>query len=118
MAKGKQDPLKQLRKLVTRFPEATEEITWNHPTFRIKGKIFAGYGEHEGKNSITVKQKKPRQAELVGDPRFFVPPYVGKHGWVGIYAEEVEWDFVAELVEEAYRLTAPKTLVRKMDESS
>jgi len=116
MSNAKSDKLlKRLRKLVGAFPEATEQQTWDHPTFRVKNKIFAAFGEHEGKTAITVKQQKPKQEALTGDPRFFVPPYVGRHGWVGIYAEEVEWDFVADLVEQAYRLTAPKTLVKQMD---
>ena len=60
--------------------------------------------------AITVKQQKPKQEALTGDPRFFVPPYVGRHGWVGIYAEEVEWDFVTDLVEQAYRLASEHPL--------
>ena len=107
--------LNQLRTLAGSLPEATEQLTWGHPTFRVRNKIFASFGEHEGRTAITVKQRMARQEALTGDPRFFVPPYVGKHGWVGIFAEEVEWEFVAELVEEAYRLTAPKSLVKLLE---
>ena len=112
----KQVYLNRLRKLIKTFPEATERLTWDHPTFRVRDKIFATFGEHEGKASITVKQIKAKQEALCGDARFFVPAYVGRHGWVGIFVEEVEWGFVADLVDQAYRLTAPKALVRLLDE--
>jgi predicted DNA-binding protein (MmcQ/YjbR family) len=49
--------------------------------------------------------------------RFFVPPYVGGKGWIGVYLDvpDVDWAEVAELVEESYRLVAPKRLVAKLD---
>lgn len=114
--KKKPAHLNRLRKLITTLPEATERLTWGHPTFRVRDKIFATFAEHDGNPSITVKQKKGKQEALCGDARFFVPSYVGRHGWVGILVEKVEWDFIADLVEQAYRLTAPKTLVRQLDE--
>ena len=41
--------------------------------------------------------------------RFFVPPYVGPSGWVGIYLDgEVDWAEVADLLEDSWRLVAPK----------
>lgn len=48
-----------------------------------------------------------------------MPKYVGGRGWVGIYLDvgNIDWDEIAELVEESYRLVAPKSLVRLLDES-
>lgn len=43
--------------------------------------------------------------------RFFVPPYVGPRGWVGVYLDgRADWAEMAELLRDAYRLTAPKRL--------
>ena len=50
---------------------------------------------------------------LVGaDPeRFFVPPYVGPKGWVGMRLDGgPDWGEVAMLVRRSYRLVAPKRL--------
>ena len=50
---------------------------------------------------------------LVGSnpARFFVPPYVGYHGWVGLWLDgEIDWEELADLVVESYRMTAPKRL--------
>jgi predicted DNA-binding protein (MmcQ/YjbR family) len=50
--------------------------------------------------------------------RFFVPPYVGPSGWVGVYLDSVvDWSEVAELVRDAYRLTAPRKLRGLLDET-
>jgi len=49
---------------------------------------------------------------------FFVPPYVGPSGWVGVRLDvDVEWAVVAEILEEGYRSVAPKRAIRKLDEA-
>ena len=49
--------------------------------------------------------------------RFFRPPYVGMKGWVGVRIDvEPDWDEIAELLRDAYRLVAPKKLVALLDE--
>ncbi len=54
---------------------------------------------------------------MSSDPdRFFVPPYVGAKGWVGMrLGPGTDWVEVAELAEDSYRLIAPKPLVAQLD---
>jgi predicted DNA-binding protein (MmcQ/YjbR family) len=41
---------------------------------------------------------------------------VGRNGWVGIWLDEkTDWEQVADLVEESYRVTAPKRLVAQIE---
>lgn len=64
---------------------------------------------HAGTWGIWCKGPPGAQQALVGgDPeRFFRPPYVGVHGWIGIsLAADQDWAFVADLIEDAYRMTA------------
>jgi hypothetical protein len=58
-----------------------------------------------------------QRAMVASDPeRFFVPPYVGGRGWLGVYLDvPVDWDEIAEIVEDAYRMVAPKKLVDLLD---
>ena len=50
--------------------------------------------------------------------RFFRPPYVGGRGWLGVRLDRgVDWDELAQVCEEAYRVIAPKRLVALLDES-
>ncbi|HZQ26912.1 MAG TPA: MmcQ/YjbR family DNA-binding protein [Acidimicrobiales bacterium] len=109
----------RLRAICLALPEAVEKETWGHPTFRVRDKIFASAGTGEGgRSAMSCKARPGVQEALVGsDPeRFFVPAYVGSKGWVGVrFDAGVDWDEVTELVEESYRMTAPKRLSALLD---
>ena len=109
-------PITGLRKACLKLTEAAEKETWGHPTFRVRDKIFAMFVERDnGRPAVTCKAPEGSQAILVGaDPdRFYVPPYVGHKGWVGMYLDrDVDWKEVAVLVERSYRMTAPKKLLK------
>ena len=116
-----QSPLERLRAACLALPEATEKLTWEEtPTFRVREKIFAmfaGDRERSGRPALWCKAPPGAQQALIGgDPtRFFSPPYVGPRGWLGVYLDgEVDWDGVAALVEESYRMTAPKRLLTRL----
>jgi hypothetical protein len=58
------------------------------------------------------------QVELVDQEpqRFFRPPYVGGRGWLGVRIDrDPDWDEVASILEDAFRLVAPRTLVARLD---
>ena len=107
------NPIGRLRKICLALPEAEERETWDHPTFRVRDKIFAMAGRTDGRPSFTCKAPPGSQMVLVGaDPeRFFVPPYVGSKGWIGMRLDaHPDWDEVAKIVRRSYSLTAPKRL--------
>jgi len=115
------DRLGRLRKICLALPETTEKVAWGDPTWRIRDRIFAMQkGNYEGgRPSVWLKAPEGAQSMLVdGDPeRFFVPPYVGHKGWVGVYLDgkRVDWALLADLIEESYRLIAPKRVATKLD---
>jgi len=58
------------------------------------------------------------QALMVrADPgRFFVPPYVGPSGWIGIHLDRnPDWTEIGELMKDSYRLVALKRLLSSME---
>ena len=74
-----------------------------------------------GRLALWVAAPPGVQAQLAEQEpdRFFVPPYVGHRGWLGVRLDvDVDWDEVAGIVEDSYRQVAPKTLVKLLDESS
>ena len=101
------------------LPEAHEVEAWERPTFRVRNKIFAMPRERDGaRPSIWCKAAPGVQMLLVsGDPEtFYAPPYVGPKGWIGIVLDaHDDLDYVTSLLEESYRLVAPKTLVKVLD---
>ena len=114
------DPLARLRAICLALPEAAEQETWGDPTFRVRGKIFAMPKGGDGRVSLWCKAPPGMQDVLVAaDPeRYFVPPYVGHHGWIGVRLDPApDWHDVADLVAESYRLTAPKRLAAQLPSS-
>jgi predicted DNA-binding protein (MmcQ/YjbR family) len=108
-----QTPTDWLRAICLALPETEEKQTWGDPTFRVRGRIFAMEKRGDGRVSVWCKAPLGGQMILVGaDPqRFFVPPYVGHKGWVGMRLDDnPDWSEVAALVRRSYRLTAPKRL--------
>ncbi|MDQ6635511.1 MAG: MmcQ/YjbR family DNA-binding protein [Gemmatimonadota bacterium] len=115
-------PITRLRKLCLALPEAHEVEAWGAPTFRVRNKIFAMFASaatHHGDGRPGVWcATAPMTQDLLlrSEPRrFFVPPYVGKGGWVGIYLDDApDWFAVADILRESYRRIAPKRLAAQL----
>ena len=107
------DSIGRLRAICLALPEATERETFGGPTFRVRDKIFAMETGRHGFPAFRCKAPPGSQAVLVGaDPaRFYVPPYVGSKGWIGVRLENApDWAEVEALVHSSYRLIAPTKL--------
>ena len=111
-------PVDRLRAICLALPEAVEKEAWGDPTFRVREKIFAMEKRGDGRISVWCKAPAGSQMVLVGaDPqRFFVPPYVGHKGWIGMRLDDgPDWREVARVVRRSYRLIAPKRLAALVD---
>ena len=89
-----------------------------HIGFTVRGKTFGYFtNDHHGDGRLAVIVKAPPGVQgilVAGEPdRFFVPPYLGHRGWVGLWLDgaPADWTEVRELFVESYCLTAPKKLV-------
>ena len=104
-----------VRRIALGLPEAVEQETWGTPTFRVRKRIFVMFSD--GGKEAWVKSSHDEQRALIAmaPGTFFVPPYVGPSGWVGIRIGAVDPVEMRELVTEAWRLTAPKRLVQAFD---
>jgi len=105
-----------VRELCLWLPQAEEFVSHGSPNFRVGGKTFATYAvNHHGDGRVALwLNALPGSQELhVGaDPvNFFVPPYVGPRGWLGVILDRgMDWQRVAALVREAYEKVAPAAL--------
>jgi hypothetical protein len=106
-----------VRRIALELPDAEERETWETATFRVRNRIFVMFAERE--RDLWIKSTHDEQKALIAmDPdTFFVPPYVGPNGWIGVRIRTVDPDELRELVTEAWRLTAPKRLVQAFDEA-
>jgi predicted DNA-binding protein (MmcQ/YjbR family) len=108
----------RLRSICLAFPEAAEKEAWGDATWRVRDKIFTMEKRGDGRSAVWCKAPDGSQAMLIeADPdRFFVPPYVGSKGWVGMRLDtSPDWDEVARLIRRSYRLIAPKRLAAQLD---
>lgn len=119
-----QDPLHKLRAICLALPETNERRSHGEPAWFIRNKkLFVTYANHHHDDRIAFWCAAPEgtQQELVAaDPaRFFRPPYVGGRGWLGVFLDgEVDWNEVAEIVDDAYRAVASKTLLTRLSSRS
>jgi len=114
--------LRHVREICLALPEATERLSHGSPAFFVRDKkTFVMYLDNhhdDGRLALWVAAPPGTQAELVAaEPdRFFRPPYVGHRGWLGVRLDrDPDWKEVAEIVQDAYREIAPKSLVALLD---
>lgn len=114
--------LDEVRRICLALPEASERETWGHPTFRVRDKIFATYGQVDDADgflsTMTMKAAEGEQESLLAEGHpFFYPNYVGSKGWIGLVLDsETDWTEITELVEDSFRLIAPKRVSARLDE--
>jgi hypothetical protein len=110
--------LDRLREICLGLPETSERLSHGAPTFFVRGKraFLMVLTDHHGDGRFAVWCAAPdgMQRMLVeADPeRFFVPPYVGHRGWLGVRLDRsLNWDELVGIAEDAYAEVAPAKLV-------
>jgi len=104
-----------VRRFALDLPEAEERETWETATFRVRNKIFMMFSEQERQAWVKSTHDEQRALTASHPETFFVPPYVGPSGWIGVVIRSVDRVEMQELVTEAWRLTAPKRLLAAFD---
>ena len=105
----------RLRAICLALPGAHEEAMRRGPSYRVDDKIFAL--ERPWSDWLALWCKVPQGArEIIIDAepaRFFIPPYFGPKGWIGVGLDEAaDWREVEAFVHRSYRLVAPKRPAR------
>jgi hypothetical protein len=105
-----------VREVCLSFPETEEVVSHGSPNFRVRGKTFASFViNHHGDGRVALWLNAPAGSQdhyTKSEPRhFFVPPYVGPRGWLGVHLDKgLSWQTVAALVRQAYEKVAPPAL--------
>ena len=116
--------LLKLEEIGSRFPEVSTRPSHGTPTLFIREKktLCSLWEDHHGDGELALwcPAGPGVQAELVeSDPdRFYLPPYVAHRGWIGVRLDvDPDWDEIEAILDDAYRLVAPKALVKQLDAS-
>ncbi|MDG2428537.1 MAG: MmcQ/YjbR family DNA-binding protein [Acidimicrobiales bacterium] len=109
-----QSLLDGLRAACLALPGVEERINHGMPTFAVvKRTAFCNlhHRQDDDRPTLWFKAAAGVQTELVDQEpdRFFIPPYVGAKGWVGLNLDvDLDWDEVGAMVEDAWKLVATK----------
>ncbi len=83
-------------------------MSWGHPAFHLRNKTFATFEPKGGRTMIYVRIDPLDAGIFAGDARFVVSTY-GRTTYLSLWADrEVDWKLVKQLVEQSYRMVAPK----------
>jgi hypothetical protein len=110
--------LERVRAACLALPEVVERPSHGSPAWFVRGKkTFVMYlDDHHGDGRLALWCAAPEGAQaglVAGAPEhYFVPPYVGHRGWIGVRLDrDLEWDAIAGAIEEAYIAVAPQRLI-------
>jgi len=117
MAKSRPDAetlIARVREIALSLPDATEKLSHGEPAFFVRGRLFATIdNNHHGSGHVAVWCNAPSGAQeslVAAKPKhFFVPPYVGKGGWLGLRLDSgLAWPVISDLLKQAHATTAAK----------
>ena len=129
MASGE---LERIREIALALPEVNERLSHGAPCFFVRDKRPICYFHdadfaRDGRVSLWCPAPAGVREDLVAaEPERFFAPTSSASGvfrdWIGVYLDTqgdlaVDWTEIATIVEEAYRLPAPKNLAAGLDDA-
>ena len=115
-------PLARVRAQCLSLPATEERTSHGEPCWFAGGRkmfVMAAQQHHDDRLAFWAAAPDGVQGSLVAaEPeRYFRPPFVGTRGWVVVWldVDDVDWDRVEDVVEDAWRHVAPKRLVAQHD---
>ncbi|NNF52808.1 MAG: MmcQ/YjbR family DNA-binding protein [Acidimicrobiales bacterium] len=122
--------IERVRAIALSLPEVNERLSHGAPSFFLRDKRpicyfhdadFAG----DGRVSLMCPAPPGAQAFRVAlDPKVFFAPTPSASGvfrdWIGVYVDrlhqsECGWHGITDVIEDAYRVVAPKKLIAELD---
>ncbi|HLK67212.1 MAG TPA: MmcQ/YjbR family DNA-binding protein [Bryobacteraceae bacterium] len=107
--------IERVRRICATMPESSEKLSHGEPTFFVRKKVFVMFSNNhhnDGHVAVWIPVPPGMQALLIQDApeTYYRPPYVGVKGWVGVELSRIGDAELTALIQDAWRLIAPKTL--------
>jgi hypothetical protein len=109
-----------VKELCLAFPGAEETISHGSPGYAVRGRFFAYYTvNHHGDGRVALLVNAPPGAQaacVYAEPKhYFVPPYVGPRGWLGINLDRgIAWPRVVAHTRDAWLKVVPSKLASQL----
>ena len=102
----------------SRFPGVEESTSYGTPALKARGKMMCRLRTDPDALVVRVLDVGDREALLREDPDvYFTTPHYDGYPYVLVRLESVEMDQLVELIEDAWRIRAPKRLISEFDAS-
>jgi hypothetical protein len=108
-------PLERVRRISLALPDANERDSHGSPTFFIRDKrsfvVYVDDHHGDGRRALWCASSSDVQQMLATSrpEQFFVPPYVGHLGWIGVRLDrDLAWNEVEGVIRDAHRVVADK----------
>jgi hypothetical protein len=104
-----------VRELAWVLPGSEEGSSYGTPAFKVGGKLFVRL--HQDGESIVVRfGEKDRAMRMQADPQaFYITDHYTPYPWMLVRLSAVRRDDLADVLEESWRLRAPKRLLAEHD---
>ena len=104
-----------VRDLARGLPGSEESTSYGTPAFKVGGKLFVRL--HEAGDTIVVRiEQAERAMRLRADPKaFFITDHYTPYPWMLVRLSAVRRDDLGDLLEESWRLRAPKRLLAEYE---
>lgn len=100
-----------VRQLALALPGVEEKTSYGTTAFKVNGKLLARF--HQDRESLVVKVEYAAREVLMGaNPKtFYITDHYRCWPWILVRISSVDPDDLRQLLEEAWRSSAPKRLV-------
>lgn len=113
--------LDRLRTICLALPAVTEQLNHGMPSWVVRSRTVVQFYDGPARGDDVIGMWAPAsdgvlEAQLVQEPDRFYKPPCGGDGWLGLRLDrDPDWDEITSIIEDAYRLVAPKRLIAKLD---
>jgi len=112
---ARSSPLERVRRICLALPDANERESHGSPTFFIRDKrsfvMYADDHHGDGRLALWCASSSDVQKMLATSrpDQFFVPPYVGHLGWIGVRLDrDLSWDEIQGVIKDAHQVVIEK----------
>jgi hypothetical protein len=106
------------RRLAEALPGVEEGTSYGTPSWKVRGKFFARLRDDDTVLVAKVEKGEKRLLLEAEPDVFFETPHYQGYGYMLVRLANIDDDELSEVVEDAWRLAAPKTLVKERDEAT
>jgi hypothetical protein len=105
----------QVRLVARAFPGVEDSTSYGTPALKVRGKLLARLHQ-SGECLVLRSDLLDREILMQSDPQvFFITDHYRDYPWILVRFSAVDPGALRDLIDRAWRLIAPKSLLRKYD---